>query len=177
MSYATRFYGGFALDRPLTRDQHRLLQIFLDSAHVQFDPAKIDYHKPKIAEYVDLLYKLDVGLGKDLTYFVAGRNPDPDIVKLWLPPKDVPGMWCEWKIGSSRRTVVWNGEEYFYDYVDWLGFLIQRFFKRWGYTLSGFVEWEGEDMSDKGWIEVQDNMMVVNQWWTTRTYDFSRYAE
>ena len=49
--------------------------------------------------------------------------------------------------------------------------LIEHFFKRWGYTLNGEVEWEGEDSEDRGMIRVVDNVVSIGR--AKITYDFS----
>ena len=47
---------------------------------------------------------------------VIGRNFD-----------EVPGIWCDWCI--EDEVLIWNGSEKFYNYTDWLKFLIKHFFK------------------------------------------------
>jgi len=39
----------------------------------------------------------------------------------------------------------------------------KNFFKRWGYTLNGEIEWQGEDYADIGKILVTDNEIKVKQ--------------
>lgn len=60
-------------------------------------------------------------------------------------------------IGGGGGTVEWDGGEKFYDYVDWLWYIIEHFLKPWGYTVNGEVRWCGEDDEDRGTIVVVDN--------------------
>jgi hypothetical protein len=55
----------------------------------------------------------------------------------------------------------WDGNEKFYHYIEWLQYLIQHFFEKWGIKLNGEVEWQGEDSSDFGKIIVTDNVVEI----------------
>lgn len=70
-----------------------------------------------------------------------------------------PGYFCQWVPTDDGTAIEWDEGEKFYDYTEWLAFLIERFFKPWGRTLSGQVEWTGEDPRDQGVIHVRDNMV------------------
>jgi hypothetical protein len=70
-----------------------------------------------------------------------------------------PGLWCGWTIEADGEKLCWDGGEKFYDYVDWLRFLIDRFFEPWGVKLNGEIEWAGEDSDDKGKIRVKNNVV------------------
>lgn len=67
------------------------------------------------------------------------------------------GLWCQWIIGENNDTIEHDGGEKFYNYVEWLIYLIENFFKPWGITVNGEVEWSGEERSDIGKIVVTDN--------------------
>lgn len=69
-----------------------------------------------------------------------------------------PGLWCKWFINEDG-DLEWNGQEKFYDYIEWLQYLIDNFFNDWGVLLNGEIEWQGEDMSDRGKIVVTDSVM------------------
>ena len=51
----------------------------------------------------------------------------------------------------------WDGGEKFYNYVEWLEYLIKNFFEPWGYSLNGSVNWQGEEDEDNGTIVVKHN--------------------
>lgn len=70
-----------------------------------------------------------------------------------------PGLWCQWVIQDDKLE--WDGNEKFYNYEEWLQYMITNFFKPWGITLNGEIEWQGEDSSDFGKIVVTDNVMTI----------------
>ncbi len=60
--------------------------------------------------------------------------------------------WCQWAVSEDGKHLAWDGGEKFYSYVEWLEFLIERFFGPWGVEVSGRVEWQGEYDQDVGKI-------------------------
>lgn len=78
-----------------------------------------------------------------------------------------PGFWCDWAPVKNEKgewaLLAWNGTEKFYDYVDWLEQLCQRFFTPWGITVSGQVEFQGEDSHDRGVILAKESTFTVNR--------------
>jgi hypothetical protein len=72
-----------------------------------------------------------------------------------------PGLWCSWEIEAEGEKLVWNGGEKFYDYINWLRYLIDRFFSKWGVLLNGEIHWTGEDSNDQGKIKVKNNVVKV----------------
>jgi len=73
-----------------------------------------------------------------------------------------PGLWCSWVPTEEEDGIEWNYAEKFYDYTEWMQYIIDKFIKRWGYVLNGEVEWRGEEWEDTGTIIVTDNVMNVN---------------
>lgn len=74
-----------------------------------------------------------------------------------------PGFWCQWVPNSEGTAIEWDGGEKFYNYVEWIEYLIQHFFEPWGVKLNGEVEWSGEESDDLGLISVKDNVVTVKQ--------------
>jgi hypothetical protein len=74
------------------------------------------------------------------------------------PPPGQPGLWCDWFIEKDKLK--WCGREKFYNYDDWLLYLINYFFGPAGYILNGQVSFQGEDSDDKGLIILIDNTMI-----------------
>ena len=74
-----------------------------------------------------------------------------------------PGLWLGWKLEQTDEgtILVWDGGEKFYHYVEWLRYLINHFFDKWGVKLNGEIEWVGEDSEDRGRIRVVDNVIRV----------------
>lgn len=76
-----------------------------------------------------------------------------------------PGLWCQWVVVDDEPSQVlqWDEGEKFYNYVDWLKYLINHFFSKWGVLLNGEINWYGEDRSDMGKIIVEDNVVTVKE--------------
>jgi hypothetical protein len=72
-----------------------------------------------------------------------------------------PGLWCQWTTNEEGTHLVWDGGEKFYNYVEWLNYLINHFFEKWGVKLNGEITWEGEESEDMGKIVVVDNVVTV----------------
>ena len=68
-----------------------------------------------------------------------------------------PGVWNQWVPDESRKYIEWDGGEKFYEYVEWIKYLIDHFLAPWGIVVNGSVEWRGEDWGDTGTISVEDN--------------------
>jgi len=83
--------------------------------------------------------------------------------RLTLEGKCQPGLWCQWVIDSDGYALQWDGNEKFYNYIEWLKYLINHFFEPWGVKLNGVIEWEGEDSNDKGKIIVNDNVVKIKK--------------
>lgn len=73
----------------------------------------------------------------------------------------VPSYYCQWMPNSDGTAIEWNGGEKFYNYVEWIQYLIEHFLAPWGYVLNGTVEWDGEDRGDLGKIEITNNTVKV----------------
>lgn len=67
--------------------------------------------------------------------------------------------WCHWIIEDGE--VCWDGGEKFYNYIQWLEYLIGKYFEKWGIKLNGEVEFQGEYHEDRCLIVVVDNIVSV----------------
>ena len=67
-----------------------------------------------------------------------------------------PGIWCQWIINSNGK-LLWDGEDKFYHYTEWLQYLIDEYFKPQGYELNGKVSYRGERFEDVGVIYISEN--------------------
>jgi hypothetical protein len=74
-----------------------------------------------------------------------------------------PGFWCNWAPSSDRMGIEWNGAEKFYDYDAWLQLIMDRFLKPAGITLSGSVQYRGEDFHDVGVLEITSEGKAVRK--------------
>lgn len=155
MGYHTDFRGGFEVTPPLQKVHENYINKFSETRRMKRDPDKLEDVPDPIRKAVNL------GIGEDGEFFVGSKEHSgqdfshPSVVDGNRPPSSQPGLWCQWIVIGD--TVQWDGGEKFYNYTEWLQYLIDNFFKPWGYTLNGQVDWRGEDWSDTGTIQVINN--------------------
>lgn len=75
-------------------------------------------------------------------------------------PPGAPSAYLQWEITKDRLHLEWDGGEKFYDYVEWLQWLIDNKFKPAGLTLSGAVKYSGEETEDCGTLEIVDGQVI-----------------
>lgn len=68
------------------------------------------------------------------------------------PPDRRFNPWCVSKDGAGLEVLTDKPG----DWKAWLQYTLDHFLTPWGYTLSGAVEWTGEDPGDKGVTTVED---------------------
>lgn len=158
MGYHTDFFGRFKLSHPLS-DAHRVyLTKFSQTRRMKRDPTVASNLQDPDRNAVGL------PLGEDAGYFVggtgfAGQDKDDSVLDYNKHPEGQPGLWCQWIPSSDGMYIVWDEGEKFYDYVEWLVYIVNHFLKPWGYTLSGKCSWRGEDDGDVGLIIVHNNVV------------------
>lgn len=160
MGYTTDFEGQFELDRQLDPEHAAYLRKFSDTRRMKRDRVALSMTPDPVRRAVLL------PLGDEGEYFVgatgwAGQDHDDSIIDYNQPPTSQPGLWCQWVPTEDDDGIEWNGAEKFYDYVEWLQYLIDHFLKPWGYRLNGSVKWSGEEVTDIGLIDVKDNVVHV----------------
>jgi len=162
MGYTTDFSGAFVVSPTLKQKHINYLNQFNGTRRVKRDPAKTILRDDLFREVVGL------PVGVDGEFFVgesgfAGQDRGPDVVDNNSPPSTQPGLWCQWVPSDDGRRIEWDAGEKFYDYIEWLEYVIDRFMTTWGYVLNGSVEWFGEDYDDRGRIDVKDNKVTVRK--------------
>lgn len=65
-----------------------------------------------------------------------------------------PDGYFQWKPTRDGKGIEWDGGEKFYDYVEWLQWLIDAKLTPWGIMLSGSVTYSGEKRGDCGTLRV-----------------------
>ena len=85
-----------------------------------------------------------------------GQAHDRSVLNYNKPPESQPGLWCDWCI-NEYGELEWDGGEEFYNYVEWLEYLIDKIFASAGYVLNGKIAWRGENFEDNGLILVDNN--------------------
>lgn len=163
MGYSTDFVGCFKFSRTLSREEREYLAKFSDTRRMK--------RNPKIAATMGDAERLAVGImdiGVEGGYFTgglgfAGQGHDESILDHNEPPAGQPGLWCKWEPSACGNYLGWSGAEKFYDYVEWLQYLIDHFFTKFGVTITGVVRWRGEDDADYGSIVVTENKVEVKR--------------
>jgi len=111
-----------------------------------------------------------VGLPKKSMYFVGdgesryGFDPEDQphtVLDHNNPDVGVPSLWCHWTVETQEEQsrLFWDGAEKFYEYIRWLQFLNERFFKPWGLKLSGTIQWRGEEWGDTGSVTMRNGVL------------------
>lgn len=91
--------------------------------------------------------------------------PDANELKAWAKERHegdakYPGYYCQWVPTEDGIGIEWDGGEKFYEYVEWLEYIIKHFLEPKGYVLNGAVRYQGEEIGDVGRIEVKDNQVT-----------------
>ena len=191
MGYSTIFNGELKLSRPATETEMNYINKFSGTRRVKRDVNKLmqmfngEYgHPTPINNTPEGIY------GNDGAYFIggkgfAGQDHDESVIGGSTPPGQLtykeldelgkswshnnklseeglcqPGLWCQW-ILRDEETLAWDEGEKFYEYINWLKYLINHFFAKWGIELNGEIYWDGEDCEDKGLIVVENNNVIV----------------
>ena len=159
MGYTTDFYGSLSFNKPVAPWLAEYINNFSRTRRMKRDPEKI---KELFPDYGKLCFNGELGVEGE--YFIGGpgfcgQDRDDSVIDHNTPPVTQPGLWCQWVINETGNCLEWDGGEKFYDYEEWLDYLIENFFEPLGYVLNGDIEWEGEDSDDCGTIHVEDNFI------------------
>lgn len=100
-----------------------------------------------------------------------GQDHENNVVDSNTPPATQPGLWCQWIPTEDGNHIEWDGGEKFYNYVEWIKYLIEKILEPRGYKLNGTVEWQGEDSDDFGKIVIENNVVRIGI--GSKTFDFS----
>jgi hypothetical protein len=161
MGYTTQFDGQFNLSKPLTDEQGYYLDTFAATRRMKRNPdILMTQHNGQ--------HGLNGDYGKDGEFFCLIDEDDNDddvtgILNYNEPPSTQPSLWCQWIPTEDNMGIEWDGNEKFYCYDEWLTYIIDNFLKPWGITLSGEVEFQGEDIGDTGKIIVVDNVVTIEK--------------
>jgi hypothetical protein len=155
MGYTTDFTGSFAVTPKLKEKHLTYLSNFSNSRRMKRNVRLLNSDANK---------DVGLGLGEDGGYYVHSEGKcyweqGPAIVDYNSPPAGQPGLWCQWVPSEDGASIEWDGGEKFYNYVEWIEYLIEHFLEPWGYKLNGEVEWQGEDGGDFGEIAIEDNIV------------------
>jgi len=74
--------------------------------------------------------------------------------------KDTPRGRCQW-ITCNQNSIIFDGGEKCYYYVDWLHYLVDKILKPKNYVLHGTMVWIAENDIDKGLIVISNNKITI----------------
>ena len=159
MGYTTDFCGQFDLDKPLTPEHKAYLAAFADTRRMKRNPVIVEGMQDDLRKAVGLPEGVEGGyyVGSEGKY---GQDNDESVVEYNQHPTGQPGLWCQWVPNKDGTAIVWDENEKFYYYVEWIEYIIEHFLKPWGYVVNGKVNWHGEGWYDTGAIRIEDNIVV-----------------
>ena len=146
MGYTTEFRGQFNLNKPLDADTKTFLE--------------------KLATTRRMKRELPSEYGVEGEFFVDGKGSfgqdrDNSVLDYNTPPQTQPSLWCQWTPTPDGTAIQWDGGEKFYCYLEWIEYIIDKILKHRGYSLTGEVQWRGEDWNDIGTIRITENEVHV----------------
>jgi hypothetical protein len=147
MGYTTQFSGKFNFNGPLSAPLYSFLKKLNATRRMQRD---VEGYGIQGEFYVD-------GGGS------YGQGNEKNILNYNQPPSTQPGLWMKWEPTSDFMGLQWDGVEKFYDYTEWLVYLIEKIFKPNKYVLNGKMLYQGEEVGDSGIIGIIDNVVLVQQ--------------
>lgn len=162
MGYTTEFEGEFLIEPPLSTKLTKYINRFSNVRHMK---RNIEKTKELYPNWRDFCFRCR--LGYEGEYFAIesddyGQEYTSDIIDYNEPPETQPGLWCDWFVPEDDPSVLrWDGSEKFYDYKEWLEYLIKNFLEPNGHVVNGTVRFEGENPDDKGYLYVNDNKVEM----------------
>lgn len=84
-------------------------------------------------------------------------HDDPDTAE------NNPGSYCQWELTKDCMHLRWDCGEKFYNYTEWLQYLIDTVLAPAGISLSGTVKYQGEQVGDTGTISVVDGKAIAEE--------------
>ena len=156
MGYSTDFEGKFKLNKALDDDTYNFLVALSETRRMKRDSEKLK----------SMGFTGDYGI--DGEFFVygggaCGQEYDESIIEYNKPPRTQPGLWCQWTPTEDRMYIEWDGGEKFYCYTQWLEYIIDNILEPQGYCLNGEVHFQGEDIFDSGYINVEENTVTTTR--------------
>ena len=156
MGYTTCFEGRFNIDKPLNDELYNFL--------IKFNETR------RMARDLPEEYGIEGEFFVDGAGF-CGQERESNIIDYNEHPKTQPSLWCNWKPSEDKQGIEWDEGEKFYDYIEWLEYLIKNFLAPKEYILNGMVKWYGEGIDDFGIIEIKNNIVHTHKGITKITSD------
>jgi len=178
MGYTTDFEGSLSLTPNLNEKQTKYMNLISSTRRMKRNVNKLmEIYKGKHGNPFPKNKTPEAIYGHDGEFFArddgeCGQSQDASIVDFNCAPghkgfaqgavdKGQPGLWCQWDVSEDGDILEWSGGEKFYNYIEWLRYIIKNFFIPWGIVGEGEILWFGEDRSDMGKITVKNNEVFV----------------
>jgi hypothetical protein len=148
MGYTTDFNGRFELNKELSPKMEQYLKLFNETRRMERNTDEV------------------FGVQGEFYVFGGGsfgQDHEDNIVDFNEPPSTQPSLWNQWTPSDDRMGIEWDCGEKFYNYTEWLVYLIHKILAPNGYVLNGVVEYSGEEVGDVGEIVVVDNRVFVRE--------------
>lgn len=158
MGYETNFDGVFQIDKPISPEQIAYLNAFAGSRRFKRDAQIAETLPDPVRKAVGLPIGVDGGYYVGSSNINFGQDKDESCLGLNELPEGQPEAWCDWYISEDGKEI-YSDVKKFYSYTRWLEYIIEHFLSPWGYTVSGQVDFQGEENDDRGTIFVKDNIV------------------
>lgn len=76
---------------------------------------------------------------------------------------DMPAGYNQWNLTRDCQGIEWDGGEKFYDYEEWLQYLVDKVIAPAGIELTGSVAYSGKDVEDVGLLLIEDGKVVKRE--------------
>ena len=157
MGYTTEFKGKFLLNKALDQETYNFLKKLSETRRMKRNVSLLPEGYEK--------YNLE-NWGEEGEFFVdagglCGQDRESSIVDYNTPPITQPGLWCHWTPTEDKLAIKWDDGEKFYDYIEWIEYLIDKILKPRKYKLNGTVQWRGEEFDDIGEIQIKNNKVKI----------------
>lgn len=142
MGYTTEFEGEFYLDKELDQELFIFLNNFAGNRRMKRN--------------TDPKYGIE---GEFFIQDYMESKNDTSIIDRNHPPRTQPSLYCYWKPLKNKKGLCAIEADNFYNYTEWLIYLINTFLQPNGYSLNGEVYYYGETREDFGLIKVTNNIV------------------
>lgn len=162
MGYTTDFKGSFNITPALKPEHKAYINKFSETRRYKRDAGITEMMADPIRIAAGLPIGVDGGfyVNHNRCDWPYTRDTRNSVVDYNEPPAGQPGLRCQWVANDEGVELSWDGSEKFYNYIEWLEYLINTFLEPWGYALNGEIKWYGEERADIGKIFVVANTVT-----------------
>ena len=162
MGYDTDFSGEFKLNKKLDLQIAELINGLANTRRMKRNISELAKKEKITLESAKNKYGIEGEFYYDKNDFhTCGQTEDDSIIDYNLPPSDQPSLWCQWVYDPKSNVIKWDQNEKFYNYVDWIKYIIDKILKPNNFSLTGVVKWVGQDIFDKGEIRIKNNTVKL----------------